>query len=457
MPQSVIRRRLDDPSQLCRVATRLSLFVLAGIVTALLSNAATAQTAEATSEFVTANGLKVIHQRVQGNEVIAVRLYFKGGSRNITAQNAGIETVMLEVAQNGTRGIPKGQVNRELAAMGTIIESAGVYDYSLVAMRCVRQHFDRSWQILAEVLLNPLFEEKELELVRNQLLNALRQENDDPESVVSAASSRMLFAKHPYNNRPSGSLESVAQLTSADLKKYHAAHLFASRMLVVVVGDVTLEDVKRKTEASFGRIARGEYKPEPIPSFDQAAMPEFELSERRLLTTYVRGTFAAPPLDSPDYAAMAIALNILQQLFFQEVRVKRNLSYGADATLLTQGANSGFISVTTAKPNEALQVMFDQIDFLQRQSLPSEGLRTIVSGYLTNFYLKLETNDAQAARLGEYELLGGGWQRSLTWIDQVRRVASEDIQRVARTYLKSFHFAVAGEAGQFNRSLFTSR
>ena len=146
-----------------------------------------AQTAEATSEFVTPNGLKVVHQRVPGNEVIAVRIYLKGGARNITAHNAGIETVMLEVAQSGTKNLSKSQINRELAAMGTVIETAGTYDYSIVAMRCVRQHFDRSWQILAEIILNPLFEDRELQLVRDQLLNALRQEDDDPESVVSAA------------------------------------------------------------------------------------------------------------------------------------------------------------------------------------------------------------------------------------------------------------------------------
>jgi len=416
-----------------------------------------AQTADGPSEFVTPNGLEAIHQRVQGNEVIAVRIYFRGGARNITSANAGIETLMLEVAQSGTKSRSKSQLNRELAMMGTVIESVGSYDYSIIAMRCVRQHFDRSWQILADVVLNPLFEEKEVELARDQLLNGLRQENDDPETVVSAASERLLFAAHPYINRPSGTLESVARLTSADLKAYHASHLAASRMLLVVVGNVTLEDVKRKADASFGKLPRGQYKPEPPPRFDHASTPEFQLTERKLLTTYIRGTFAAPPLDSPDYPAMAIAMNILQQLFFQEVRVKRNLSYGADATLLAQGTNSGFIYVTTPKPDETIRVMFDQIDFLQRQTILPEGLRPIVSGFLTNYYLKLETNDAQAARLAEDDLLGAGWRRTLTWNEDIRKVTAEDIQRVARTYLKNFHFAVVGEPNQFDRALFTSR
>ena len=80
---------------------------------------------------------------------------------------------------------------------------------------------------------------------------------------------------------------------------------------------------------------------------------DFQIVERPVATNYIRGAFAAPPLESSDYAAFSIAMNILQQLFFQEVRVKRNLTYGADATLLSNGANSAYISVTTQKPNEA--------------------------------------------------------------------------------------------------------
>jgi zinc protease len=225
----------------------------------------------------------------------------------------------------------------------------------------------------------------------------------------------------------------------------------------VAVGHIALEDLKRKTEASFGRLPEGDYQIEAPPAFANAATTEFQLTDRPLPTSYIRGTFAAPPLDHPDYPATAIMMNILQQLFFQEVRVKRNLSYGADATLLSQGANSAFVSVTTSRPNETIRVMFDQVDFLQRQVIVPEALRTIVAGYLTNYYMKLETNDAQAARLAEYELLGGGWRRALTWIDAVRRVTAEDIQRVARTYLKNFHIAAIGEGKLFDAALFKSR
>jgi predicted Zn-dependent peptidase len=432
------------------------LYCLLLSVTAFAQAVASAS-ADTTTDFTTANGLKTILRRVAGNDVVAVQIYFRGGSRNINGKNAGIETLMLEVAQQGTKNFSKGQINRELARMGTVIDSAGGYDYSVIALRCTRPNFDRSWQLLADMVLNPLFDEKEIALARDQIISGLRQQNDSPELSVANLSNKLLYASHPYINPPDGTVESVSSLSAADLRAHHARMLATSRMLVVVVGNVALDEMKRRAETTFGKLTQGDYKPDTLPSFASGAQPAFQVVEQPVATNYIRGTFAAPPLDHPDYPAFSVATNILQQLFFQEVRVKRNLTYGADATLLSNAANSAFISVTTQRPNEALRVMFDQIEFLQRQIIREEALRVIVSGFLTQYYTKLETNDAQAARLGEYEMLGGGWRRALTWIEDVRKVTPEDLNRVANTYLKNFHFAVIGDARGFDRELFLSK
>jgi predicted Zn-dependent peptidase len=416
-----------------------------------------APAADATTDFTTANGIKTIHRRVSANDVVAVQIYFRGGTRNINEKNAGVESLMFEVAQQGTKNFTKSQINREIARLGTVVDAGSGYDFSVFAMRCVRKNFDRSWQLVSDMILNPTFDEKEFALVRDQLLNGLRQQNDNPETQAAILSNRLLYASHPYFNPPDGSIETVSRFTAADLRAHHARVLEAGRMLVVVVGNVALDDVRRKVEASFGKLARGNFKAEALPTFARAQTPEFQLVEKSVATNYIRGTFAAPPLNHPDYPAFSVAINILTQLFFQEVRVKRNLTYGADATLLSNGANSGYLSVTTSKPNETIRVMFDQIDFLQRQTILREPLRSIVAGFLTQYYTKLESNDAQAGKLAEYELLGGDWRKLVTWIDEVNKVTPEDLNRVCRAYLKNFHFAAVGDSAAFNRDLFQSR
>jgi zinc protease len=439
----------------------------AAAVNVLLTLAAFAQAAApgrisaaangSTTDFVTTNGLKTIHRHVTGNDVVAAQIYFRGGARNVTEKNAGVESLLFEVATEGTKNFSKSEINREMARMGTVIDGDSGYDFSVVEMRCVRQNFDRSWQLLTDMILNPACDDKEVTLVKDQIISALRQQNDSPENSVALLCNRLLFDSHPYFNSPIGTVESVSSLTSADVKAHHAKLLQTSRMLVVVVGAVSTDEVKRKVEASFGKLQRGDYKHEAPPAFAKASTADFQVVERPVATNYIRGSFAAPPLESPDYAPFSIAVNILQQLFFQEVRVKRNLTYGADATLLSNGANSAFISVTTPKPNEAIRVMFDQIDFMQRQIIREEGLKAIISGFLTNYYNKLEDNGSQAGKLAEYELLGGGWRRDQTWIDEVGKVTPEDVNRVSKKYLKNFHFAVMGDKRQFDRELFMSR
>src|SRR5262245_50230264 len=168
-----------------------------------------------TTEFATANGLKTIHRRVTGNDVVAVQVYFRGGTRNTSEKNAGIETLLFEAASQGTKNFSKSEINRELARMGTVIDPSSGYDYSVVAMRCVRRNFDRSWQLLADIVLNPAFDEKEVALVKDQIINALRQQNDSPELSVAQLSNKLLYASHPYINSPDGTVESVSSLTAA--------------------------------------------------------------------------------------------------------------------------------------------------------------------------------------------------------------------------------------------------
>ena len=416
-----------------------------------------AQTTDATTDFTLSNQVKTIHRRVDGNEVVAIQIYFRGGARSITEQNAGIEELLLEVAGQGTRKYSKSEINRELARMGTVIDSAAGYDFSVIAMRCVRSNFDRSWALLTEMVLNPLFDEKEVALAKDQLLNGLRQQNDTPEPAVAILASKLLYATHPYRNSPSGTIESVGRLTAADMKAHHARMLEGGRMLVVAVGNIGLDEVKKKVEAGFGALPKGSFRNEPVPALSHSSAPEFQIVDKSVATNYIRGTFAAPPLNHPDYPAFSVTVNILQQILFQEVRVKRNLSYGAEVTLLSNAANSAFIGVTTPKPNETLRVIFDQIDFMQRQVLLAEPLKSIIGSFLTQYYTKLETNDAQAARLAEYELQGGDWRRLMTWMEETGRVTPEDIQRVSRAYLKNFHIAAIGNPSQFDRDLYQSR
>ena len=149
-------------------------------------------------------------------------------------------------------------------------------------------------------------------------------------------------------------------------------------------------------------------------------------------------------------------IDILSKRLFEEVRTKRNLSYAPFAAVNNERLNTGFLYVTAVQPDTTLKVMRHEVERLQREPISPQRVAESVNGFLTGYFLRQEANMDQAAALGNYEVLGGGWRRADTFIARVRAVGPVDVQRVARKYLHDLRFAVVGDSTKIDRSLFTS-
>ncbi len=143
-----------------------SIFVIA-LFAALFQAAALAQavgtdlTAQAAlvTEF-DVNGMKVLVKRRPASATVAAGLFYRGGVRNLTAQNAGIENFMLTASTAGSAAFPRVSMRRELASTGSNISSGANYDFGVLALASTREHFDRSWEIFTDVALRPAFAAK---------------------------------------------------------------------------------------------------------------------------------------------------------------------------------------------------------------------------------------------------------------------------------------------------------
>ena len=154
--------------------------------------------------------------------------------------------------------------------------------------------------------------------------------------------------------------------------------------------------------------------------------------------------------------ALTLATSILSTRFFEEVRTKRNLSYAVFSGLSSRLANYGLLYATAVEPDSAVAVMLAEVRKLKEEPVSSTALEQALSVFVTRYYLGLETNASQAALLGRYELQGGGWEEADEFVDDVREVTPEDLQRVMRRYVSGLHFAVLGDPAKVDRALFTS-
>ncbi len=399
------------------------------------------------------NGLKVLLKRRAGSQTVVAGLFFRGGARNVTEKNAGVEALMLDVATEATTNYPREKFRREISSTGTSISYGINYDYSVLSLGTTRRFFDRSWELFVDSALRPSFAPDDFQRVKNRVMVSVSDNEDTPDSFIQVLQARAIYAGHPYLNEPRGTVRSITNLTLEDIKKFHQEMLQTSRLLLVVVGDIDPTVLRGKVEASFGKLPRGNYQSMPPPQL-AFAEPTLSVTARQIPTNYVQGTFAAPALTSPDIYATRIASSILQNRVYVEVRVRRNLSYAPDAFLGSQGANTGGISVTAVDANQAVKVMLDEIAKLQQTPVSDDDLKSSVQQFLTRYYLGQETNAAQAGELALGELVGGGWRNSFQMIDRLRAVTPEDVQRVSQKYMRNFQFIVLGNPGNIDRAVF---
>jgi predicted Zn-dependent peptidase len=422
--------------------------------TAALSREA-ADVARLVTEFEV-GGLKVLVKRREASQSVVAGLFLRGGARNVTAENAGVEALMLDVSTEASQNFPRDRMRRETSRLGTSLSYGINQDYSVLSLASTRQNFDRSWEIFADAALRPSFAREDFERVRNRLVVGRSDDDDTPDSALQLLQSRVAYAGHPYLNDPRGTAESISRLTLEDVRRFHQQMMQTSRLLLVVVGDVDAQDVRRKVEATFAKLPRGDYRPEPVPELTFKA-PTLEVVRRGLPTNYVSGVFTAPGLTAPDIYPMRIASSILRDRVFYEVRVRRNLSYAPDATLSSQGANVGGIYVTAVDASQAVRVMLYEIKRLQSEMIRPADIQAQAQQYLTRYYLSQETNAAQAGELAQYELIGGGWRNSIDFIERLRAVTPEDVQRVARQYMRNIQFVVIGNPESIDRTAFVGQ
>jgi len=402
------------------------------------------------------NGLKVLVKRREGSQTVAAQLYIRGGSENITAANAGIESLMLNVASEASAAYPRDRMRKELARMGTVIGESVNYDYSALAMTTTRTNFEKAWDIFADVAMNPSFIKEDFDRVKSRLVSSLNDDNDTPDSYLQRLQEKVAYAGHPYLNRPEGTAESITRLSVEDVKAYHKKTMQTSRLLLVIVGDLDAALLKPRIAASFGKLPRGEYKATALPplAFNASTL---EVTSRELPTNYVQGLFTAPSITSPDIYPMYIASSLLRDRVFEEVRVKRNLSYAPDAFLKTQSANIGGIYVTAVDANQAVRVMLNEITRLQREPIGRDDITSVIAQFLTTYYIGQETNAAQAASMAQYELIGGGWRNSLQFLEKLGAVAPADVQRVSQKYMRNIRFVVLGNPAKIDKNVFVGQ
>jgi zinc protease len=398
------------------------------------------------------DGLPVILRRNPANEVIAANLYLLGGARQLTPANAGIEAMLLLASERGTRRYP-GALARQLTAnLGSSISVEANDDWSAIGLHAIRATFDSTWAILADRVMAPTLAPADVEIARAQMMADARQRTTQPDDAAEELADSLLYQRNPYAIDVTGTPTSLASITIPQLRAYHDEQFVTSRMLLVVVGNVERADVERLVRGTIATLPRGSYKwtaPPPTVSTGRA----LAIENRSIPTNYVLGYVPGPVATNRDYVALRVATAVLSGRLYTEVRSRRNLSYDVESQFLERAQGVGGLYVTTVDPNAVLRIMRRELSTLQTETVDPEGLKRLEQQFITEYYLKNETNADQANVLARAEVFAGDYRAADRFMDDLQRVTPADVRRVARQYLRDFRFAYVGDASKLDRSL----
>jgi len=408
------------------------------------------------------NGLQVVAVLHHEQPVVSMRLLIRAGSASDPRAKLGLAHLAANLLDQGTTTRSAEEMADAIDFIGGIIGAGAGTDLSYMNAIVMKDSFDVGMRMLSDMARHPAFAPEEIDRQRQQMLSSMRVSLDDPGYVANAVFDRLVYGFHPYGLPQSGTPETINAITRDDLLNFHKKYFAPNNAILAVVGDVTAEEAFTEAKRVFG-----DWDPHDVPDDAMADLPE---ANRRVIIvnkpdavqTEVRVGHIGVPRKNPDYMALNLAVRILggegSNRLHQVLRTERGLTYGAQASLDTL-KRSGDIEAETNTRSEAtgevLRLMTDEFWRLQRERVGEHELAD-AKAYLTgSFPLTIETPDAIAMQILNVLFYDLPIEQLQNFRERVNAITVDDIQRVARAYLKPDRLSVVlvGNASAFESQL----
>ncbi|HLF14342.1 MAG TPA: pitrilysin family protein, partial [Bacteroidota bacterium] len=255
---------------------------------------------------------------------------------------------------------------------------------------------------------------------------------------------------HPYGLNSSGTTASVEGMTREDLVKFYGSYYRPGNATLIVVGDVTLEGITKKLEASFASWADA-----PAPHFTMPA-PEPVMARKVFLVdkqgapqSEVRIGYPALARSTPDYFPVHVMNRMLGGQFASRInmnlREKHGYTYGARSSFNFLKGVGPFVAsggIVSEKTDSALVQFLYEIDLMREKGMTDEEMSFVKKGLIGNFALNFETPSQLASMMQNIILYGLPDDYYSTYLQNIEKVTPVEVLRVSKKYLDTSRMAV---------------
>jgi len=389
------------------------------------------------------NGLQVVAVLHHEQPIVSMRMIVRAGAAFDPKGKAGLADLAASLLDQGTTTMTANEMNDLIDFIGGEMGAGAGTDLTFVSVVVMKDSFETGLRLLSDMARHPAFAPEEIERKRRQTLSTLQVNFEDPGFVADSVFDRLVYGFHPYGLPQSGTPESLSSITRNDLLAFHQNNFVPNNAILAIVGDVTADEAFDGVKKIFGDWAK---KDVARPAFIAPPDPTRRVvvvNKPDAVQTEIRVGHVGIQRKHPDYMALNLAIRILggegSNRLHQVLRTERGLTYGAQAdmdTLEKSGDIEAETNTRTEATGEVVRLIVDEFSRLQRERVGERELENAKAYMTGSFPLTIETPDQIAMQVLNVVFYGLPLEDLQNFRDRVNAVTVDDIQRVARTYLK---------------------
>lgn len=390
------------------------------------------------------NGLKILLLEDPKSPAVTFQVWYRVGSRNERDGKSGLSHFLEHMMFKGTDKIKPEEYSRIIAKNGGRSNAFTSPDVTVYFATMSRDKIGIEIELEADRMANAQLDGKYFEPEKKVIMEERRlRTEDNPISALAEVTGAIAYTIHPYRRPVIGWMEDIENLTREDLRTHYKTYYTPNNAFVVVSGDFSTAELLPKIKTAFGSIARG---PEP-PKV--AAEEPRQRGERRVVLKkeaelpFILIYYHAPNLRGPDSYALDLLTVILAggrtSRLYHDLVYQKRIARSVDADYGRLSIDPTVFSITAQvmpdkDPAEVEREIYEVLERVKSNLVEERELQKVKNQVEAAFVFDQDSIFGQALKVGLYEA-SAEWQFMDRYLDGIRKVTREDIQRVARQYL----------------------
>ncbi len=394
------------------------------------------------------NGIRVVTEYMPHVRSVSVGLWIGTGSREESADETGISHFIEHMVFKGTKNRSAEQIARSVDSIGGGLDAFTSKELVSYNVKVLDEHLPEAFDVVADLVRNPLFMEADIEKEKGVILEELKMEVDNPEYLIHEIFSSNFWKGHALGRPILGTKQTIRAFDRDKVEKYYKQFYTPSNILITAAGNLDHRKLVRLAERYFGDLKKSrttKLEEKPTPHAPLVFRDKDSLEQ-------VHVYLGVPSIPMPHkerfacYILNAVLGGGMSSRLFQNIREKQGLAYTVYSELtMYRDAGCMLIYAGTALKNagKVIESIVRELRELVDKKVTPEELRRAKDHLKGSFVLGLESTSSRMGNLARQELYFKRFFSLDEMLDNVERVTAEEVQKLARQFFDPNRMAVA--------------